>query len=344
MIDSDILLYNSLVGLHLLNQSSTETVLEDLIGLQAQFTNYPKVSLMLRANDLDDAKWNALVKIWSHRGTMHLVSKREVGLHVSAFGYLGDYEDDYHGIAKDDLHHWADYIEDQIRHGNDTRDGLKAACQAAGMDEKTMEGVFYGWGGLIKQMAMRGRIACKTSGAKAYVALDDVQYYDKTQAQKIMLERYFTHYGPATRKDCLHFFSNWNRKEARQLLDDYLPTILKTTIDCKDYYHTLPLVEDGTIPDVVLIPGFDQFILGYEDRSRFLDQKYAREVTNVAGIISPVILIRKRVRARWMLDGERVIVTPFETLYKKDEAAVKRAVKKAFGRQIEEFIFDSPCC
>lgn len=104
-------------------------------------------------------------------------------------------------------------------------------------------------------------------------------------------------------------------------------------------YQTLPLVEDGTIPEVVLIPGFDQLILGYEDRERFLDKKYAREVTNAAGIISPVILIRKRLRARWKLDGDTMIVTPFEKLYKKDEAAVKRAIKKAFGKQIQAVVF-----
>ena len=51
MTDKEMLLYNSLHGLHLLSKADTHTVVSDLMGLQAQFANYPKASLLIRASD-----------------------------------------------------------------------------------------------------------------------------------------------------------------------------------------------------------------------------------------------------------------------------------------------------
>ena len=71
MTDREMLLYSSLKGLHLLEKTDTRTAVSDLIGLQAQFANYPKASLKIRASDYrENDPFKGLVKIWSHRGTM----------------------------------------------------------------------------------------------------------------------------------------------------------------------------------------------------------------------------------------------------------------------------------
>ena len=44
MTDQEMLLYNSLKGLYLLDRADTHRVVSDLMGLQAQFANYPKAS------------------------------------------------------------------------------------------------------------------------------------------------------------------------------------------------------------------------------------------------------------------------------------------------------------
>ena len=41
MTDREMLLYNSLKGLYLLDRADAHTVASDLMGLQAQFANYP---------------------------------------------------------------------------------------------------------------------------------------------------------------------------------------------------------------------------------------------------------------------------------------------------------------
>jgi len=145
-VDKSALLYNSLQGLHLLEKADAHRVVSDLMGLQAQFANYPKASLLIRAADYrEEEPFRGLVKIWSHRGTMHLVPEDELGLHLAALDNRGPFQDGYWGISKADAEYWATFLEEQIGQGNNMRDGLKAACVRAGMGE-----------GLLHQVSMAG--------------------------------------------------------------------------------------------------------------------------------------------------------------------------------------------
>lgn len=321
----NILLYNSLKNLHLLQPAPKQAILRDLMGLQAQFSRNPEISLLLRADDYAADTWDdGCAKIWSHRGTIHVVPEDEVGLHLSARGYPRPFEDTWRLTAAQQ-EQWAPFIATQIAAGNDTRDGLKAACIDAGMEDDIREKVFYGWGGLIQEMVWRGQIVCCTGTDKRYRIPQRVEFIPQAEAQKIFIRRYFAAYGPATERDCAAFFG-MKMGQIRPLLQEILPEMLCTEIDGVRYYHKNPL-EEGEIPQCVLIPGFDQLILGYKDRSRMLDKRHARKLTNVAGIVFPALLIRGKIRARWKADGDKVIVTPFEKLLKKDEAAIRREVR-----------------
>lgn len=336
MTEREILLYNSLKNLHLLERAPKEVILRDLMGLQAQFSRNPQISLRLRASDYDDATWgNGLAKIWSHRGTIHVIPEEELGLHLSAKGYPMPFRENWTRLSVADQEKWAPFIIDEIRKGNETRDGLKAACTSAGMDDDLRGRVFYGWGGLIQEMAWRGMLVCCTGTDKRYRIPQDVSFMDPDEARRILLSRYFTSYGPATVKDCAAFFG-MKMIQLKPLLQGILAELVCSEIAGEKYYHARPLTE-GTIPDCVLIPGFDQLVLGYRDRSRMLDPRHARKLTNVAGIVFPAILLRGMIRARWKLEGNVIIVTPFERLLKKDMTAIRREAKRRLG--IEEVIF-----
>ena len=340
MKDQEMLLYNSLSGLYLLDKADTHTVVSDLMGLQAQFANYPKASLLIRATDYRAvAPFAGLVKIWSHRGTMHLVPEDELGLHLSAFDNAGPFIHGYWGIAQADAEYWAPFIENEIGRGNNTRDGLKAACARAGMGEELLHRTFYGWGGLIREMVTRGRIVCGTGTQKEYFLPKPVQWMDREQARRIFLRRYFEHYGPATVSDCRYFFSNWKKSDMDPLLKEMLPELICTVIDGKRYYSACEPERGGILPECVLVPGFDQLVLGYRDRERMIDRRFLRELTNISGIVSPSVLIRGRIRARWKLDGSRVLVTSFDRRLKKDEAAIRRKVREVFSKQVKEIVF-----
>lgn len=341
MTEKELLLYNSLKGLHLLDRTDVHTVVSDLMGLQAQFANYPKASLKIRALDYEEADpFRGLVKIWSHRGTMHLVPEDELGMHLAAYDNGGPFVDGYWGISRADAERWAPFIQDQIRQGNNTREGLKAACADAGMGEELLYHVFYGWGGLIREMVTRGMIVCGTGTRKEYFIPRTVTWMDRDEARRILLRRYFEHYGPATISDCRYFFGNWKKKDMDPLLHELLPELVCTVIGGKKYYSLRALVTDAALPECVLVPGFDQLVLGYKDRSRMIDDGFLKVLTNAAGIVFPSVLVRGRIRARWKLADGEVQVSFFDKHLKKDEAAIRRKVREVFGGQVKRITFD----
>ena len=340
MTDKEMLLYNSLHGLHLLSKADTHTVVSDLMGLQAQFANYPKASLIIRASDYRaNDPFCGLVKIWSHRGTMHLVPEDELGLHLAAFDNNGPFVDGYWGISRADAERWAPFLEEEIGRGNNTRDGLKEACRRKDMGEELLHQVFYGWGGLIREMVARGRIVCGTGTQKEYYIPNGIEWMDRDQARRVFLRRYFEHYGPATVSDCRYFFGNWKRAHMDPLLNQLLPELVCTVVEGKRYYSLHEPVTDAALPECLLIPGFDQLVLGYKDRERMIDKRFLKELTNVAGIVSPSLLIRGRIRARWKLSGDKLVVTSFDRRLKKDEVAIRRKVGEVFGKQIKQIVF-----
>ena len=327
----ELLLYQSLRGLHSLEKAPKAEVVRDLCGLQAQFSRNPMLSLWLRASDFSPEAWGeGLIKIWSQRGTTHVIAEDELGLYLSAQDSCGPYGDGWWGLTRAEMERWTPFLRDQVAAGNDTRDGLKRACLDAGMGESTLSKVFYGWGGLIKEMCLRGLIACRTGTDKRYLIPKPPVLQDRDDARKALVRRYFRHYGPATAADCRAFFG-WKQKEMKPLFDAILPELRATTVDKAVYYHAEPL-EEGELPPCVLIPGFDALVMGYKERGRFLDAANARKLTNMAGIVFPAAIVRGRVRARWKLENGAAHVTPFERLYKKDEAAIRRALRAAFGK------------
>ena len=123
------------------------------------------------------------------------------------------------------------------------------------------------------------------------------------------------------------------------LLRELLPTLVCTVIDGKQYYSRHEPEKEAALPACVLIPGFDQLVLGYRDRERMIDRRYLKELTNIAGIISPSVLVRGRIRARWKLSGSEIVVTFFDRHLKKDEASICRKVREVFGKRVKRVIF-----
>ena len=87
------------------------------------------------------------------------------------------------------------------------------------------------------------------------------------------------------------------------------------------------------IPSGHLLPGFDEYLLGYADRSAQLPVEHEdRVVPGGNGMFLPMAVVRGRVVGTWTRTERsrdvRVTVTPFEPL----DAASVRALEAAAGR------------
>ena len=230
------------------------------------------------------------------------------------------------------------FIRQQIELGTTQREALKQVCRQAGMGQPLVEKVFYGWGGLIKEMCDRGWIAYQSGTEKSFV-LPQVEWMETEQAgAHLYWYWYLQTYGPATWADCA-WSTGWKMAEIRRLATD-LPL---AAVECqgKVYYYLGELEAKGKLPTCLFLAGFDRLVLGYRDRSRCLEQRDLRNVTNQAGIVYPTILLRGRLRARWRKEPGRLIVTPFRPLPARDQAAIRAKRKETFFWGTSGSVFSS---
>ncbi len=339
------LLAQSLARQHLVRRDTgCLQVASDLCGLQAQFSTGPREALRLRGDDFSDESWTrGLVKIWSHRGTIHVVPADELGLHLSARANTGPITEAWHGwgIPVGEIERWADEIVGLLSAGPRDREKLKASCRAAGMAEGLVPRIFNGWGGLLKELCDRGRLVYEAGGAKRFMLPpEEPVWMPRDEARSIFVRRYFEHFGPATVADCAAFLG-YRPAEVSELIRRSGLRLREVSCDGKTYLYAGELDAAARVPGCVLLAGFDQMVLGYRDRSRFMDACDRGRVTNKAGIVFPVVLYRGRARARWKRDGRRLVVTEFRPLSQTARHAIAARGRRVYAGERIEVVFQT---
>ncbi len=333
------LLYASLHNLYLLEKADTATIVSDLMGLQAQFANNPKYALQIRASDYSESNWHqGLIKTWTFRGTLHVVRQDELGLFLSAVGVKP--WDDHWGIDPKVKPYWAEELRGWIASGIVERDRLKEKCLEAGMEPELLDKVFNGWGGLLRDMCVRGMIAC-TPGTKKCFVTCDLELMDKQAARLEVVRRYFKAFGPASLTDCA-YFTGIRKREVVELVEEAgLP--LQSIFDHdSELFYLGDLPSGGRIPKCLFLTGFDQLLMGYRDRSRYLDEKYKGKVTTNTGIVFPTILLHHRLQAKWKKNGAKLLITPFGRLSKRDRDLIADKAQEVFGADVSAVTFAEP--
>jgi hypothetical protein len=145
--------------------------------------------------------------------------------------------------------------------------------------------------------------------------------------------RYFRGHGPCTVKD-LARWAGLTAADTRAAVAVARPALDRIDVDGVEH-----LLDPGT-PDllarhraaargVFLLPGFDELLLGYGDRSAVLDPRYAdRIVPGGNGMFRPTVVSDGRVLGTWRTIGRgarrTVEATPFTAFPPEVEAAVPR--------------------
>jgi hypothetical protein len=125
-----------------------------------------------------------------------------------------------------------------------------------------------------------------------------------------LAKRYFTSRGPATIDDFV-WWSGLSVTDARKGLESVKSGFISETIDSKTYWFSDQF--SGLQPDkpsVHLLPAFDEFIIGYRDRSASLSLTDNPKSVSSNGIFYPVIVFNGQVIGTWKrtFKKERMIV------------------------------------
>ena len=158
---------------------------------------------------------------------------------------------------------------------------------------------------------------------------------ERTAALTEIAGRYFTSHGPATLQD----FTGWTGlpvADARAGLEGAAARLVQEKIEGKEYWFPRTTAKAAPVTaEGFLLPGFDEFMLGYKDRSAVLEAKQAQKIVpGNNGVFVPSIILNGRVAGTWMRAVKKsvVITTSGFKRFTKAEMQMLKPAAERYGR------------
>jgi hypothetical protein len=161
------------------------------------------------------------------------------------------------------------------------------------------------------------------------------EVYDTDRALYELSKRYFYTRGPATLGDFV-WWSSLPKAVASRALEMVLPEITTDTHKGITYYG--PGVDNfpGTkSPGSYLLPGFDEYLLAYTDRSAIIPHSFLKVVNQGNAMFMSTVVIKGKVRGSWKRTIQRetlqVEVKPIEKFTPQERLVIEKEARR-FGR------------
>ena len=327
--------------------ASPADVVRWMLALQGQDFPGVKWSVGVRLPGVTEADVEAacdaglIVRSWPLRGTLHLVLGEDLGwllkltaprLVTSAAARRA-----YLGIEDVDVERAREIATAALADRRIlSRDALLATFDQAGVSPAGQRGYHVLW-----YLALTGTLVLgPTDGRQQTYALLDrwvpnPRRLEGDEALGELAARYFASHGPATVAD-LARWSGLTKGEVRRGLavsGDRL-----TTIDVDGVtYHLAPETLDAPPPtmQVHLLPGFDEYLLGYADRSAALAPEHSESIVPGGnGMFKPTIVADGEVIGTWKRTSRArevaIEASPFTSLPPAATEDLERAAR-AYG-------------
>lgn len=319
-----------------------------LTAVQAQDDVGAITSIALRTAARDRAAVVAaydageIVRTWPMRGTLHAVLAEDVAwmlpLMTPGPRTAAATRRPQLGLGEADVVRAHELAATALRDGGALRRSeLLAVWADAGLEPTAGRGYH-----LIVELAQRGVLCLGPfrEREQAFVLVDDWVRAPRALPRDVALAelalRYFRGHGPATIKDLMRW-AGLPARDLRPATAAVRDQLVAVTVDGVEHLMD-PATPDllathaAAARDVVLLPGFDEVILGYQDRSMTLDPAYAdRIVPGGNGVFRPTVVVDGRVVGTWKHVGtgarRRLEVDAFEPL----PDAVTRAVAERYA-------------
>jgi hypothetical protein len=307
---------------------SATAVIERLVGMQAQWPPAPYVGVWTRTASFRrealerELARGAIVKATVMRQTLHLLTRRDYGLLRAA---LSETSFPWESAQ-------AKRLAPAVR-----------ALAAAG-PVTVAEGIAHlerghGLAGVEARRAWRAaRIRAhllhhhetalwRARPEARFVAVDEPDAHDPTEARAEMLRRYLAAFGPASRRDVVAWSMMHvpeiqralDRLELRRLRDEHGRELLDVP--------RAPLPTADTPAPARFLPKWDNLLLAFADRTRVLPERHRRTVIRRNGDVAQTFLVDGFVAGTWRVEAGRVLVEAFEPL--------PRPVRREVGEEAE---------
>lgn len=284
-----------------------------LLALQGQDYAGAKWSIGLRASgttaaDVEAALASgAIVRSWPLRGTLHLVAGEDLRWILDLVGprmiaNLARRRASL-GLEARGLRRARAVAERRLAGCKAlARDELLAAFEAAGLATGGQRGYH-----LLAWLAQEGTLCFgpQRGNAHTFVLLDEwvprPRRLARDEALGELARRYFEGHGPATVRD----FANWTKLTAddvRRSVGLARPALVERAYDGVPTLAAAASLAPAprAAGSVVLLPGFDEYLLGYQDRSAALAAEHKELIVPGGnGVFRPTVVVDGRVVGTW---------------------------------------------
>jgi hypothetical protein len=246
-----------------------------------------------------------VVRTWALRGTLHFLAATDVRWMLallSARLIAGsarrnrELKLDEHTLIRS-----SDLLAQAVEGGAQrTRAELFSILEQNGISTEGQRGVHMlhraSLEGLLCQGVMQGR-------NPVFFTLDGLptqgRAFSRNEALAELARRYFTSRGPATLQDFI-WWSGLPSVEAKAGLEAIYSQMDKETVNGQTYWFSPsePKTRKSS-PDIYLLPGFDEYLLAYKDRSASLDVPNYKSLTPTNGMLPATIVSVGRVIGTW---------------------------------------------
>jgi hypothetical protein len=215
-----------------------------------------------------------------------------------------------------------------------TRAELGSMLEQAGISTPNLRLSF------ILSYAELDRVVC--SGARrgkqqTYALFDErvppTTVLKREEALAKLTQRYFTSHGPATVQD-FSWWSGLTVADAKAGIEMVKSELIQEVIDGKTYWFSPELqTEPPGSPIVHLLPPYDEYLVGYKDRSAVYDQKYNQQLSFSDNPLDHyTIAIDGQIAGTWtrMIKKSTLLIefSPFQPLTNAEVEAIHAAAEK----------------
>lgn len=332
-----------------------EQVVSSLGAVQAQ--DYPSSlwAMGIRAksgtligdvvNDIEEAR---IVRSWLNRGTIHFSHSIDVKWLLDLFrpGLLkvGKARDSHLGLTEKQVLDVEDLFRKLLSDKNIlTRSTIYEALNKSGLAETNGNMGYHllyraAWDGIICFGPQVGR-------EQTFTLLENwissSQEVSDAEALSNLTIRYFSGHGPSTLKD-FAWWSGLKISQCRTAINAVSDSLEKVEVDSVEYY----ILKGTELKDVTaaahLLPAFDEYLVGYSDRSLVLDGLPKENIVQKNGTFRPVILVDGIVAGNWSSKERKGEILISADFYRKVDSHTVDLLKEAsteygdfMGKEVE---------
>jgi hypothetical protein len=283
-------------------------VVQHLLAMQAQDFGGALWAVGLRTRSSTEADVEQaiadrqIVRSWPQRGTLHLVAAEDLHWMLAlTFARTVQSAAGRHralGLSSSDFFLAATIAEAAVGDGVLGRTELLAALDAGGVSTDGQRGAH-----LLLYLAVTGLLVFGPRQGKqhTFALLDGwVPTRRALEGDEALAElalRYLLSHGPATDRD-LAWWSSLTLTQVRRGIAAIAPQLERLTVDGVDHWHRPGLEPAAT--GIHALPGFDEYVLGYQDRSAQLGPEWAaRIVPGGNGMFLPTIVRNGEIVGTW---------------------------------------------